>query len=203
MNIPFRVRPIVFTITSAFFTAIIIVLVIIPTLNEILLLNDRVHLHRQALELLYRQGQNMRSNIEEYEKVKIDIPLMSSSVLELGKELEFITTLEEIAAAHRIKQTIHLDTSQLAPLASQVNMPYSRVLLRLDVQGTTSQLQSMLHDIESLPAYVNILTIAFASQLKAAPISAPSDTELPSPILSASLTAATYWKSPSAPYNTQ
>jgi len=136
----FRPSPLLLTGISCALAVLIGVLVIKPALREINMLNERFRMHRNALEILYQQGQNMRTSLEEYERIQPDLPLVNSSVLTLGEELAFITALEDIAARNRVTQTIRLDTAQPSPLAGQAQLAFRRVLLRLDVQGTYDQL---------------------------------------------------------------
>jgi hypothetical protein len=191
MTLSLHPRPLILTALTAFVAAVIIVVIILPTLHDIRTLNERIRSHRKGLEILYRQGQNLRSSVEEYEKVKQDTPLITSSVLMLGEELQFITALEDIAARHAVQQIINLDTSQTSPSSPNLNSSYRRVVLRLDLQGTAPQLLAMLHDLESLPAYINILNLSFSSNLQSVPLNPAESTH---PLISASITAATYWR---------
>ncbi|OGL87879.1 hypothetical protein A3I42_03545 [Candidatus Uhrbacteria bacterium RIFCSPLOWO2_02_FULL_49_11] len=194
----FHLRPLIITVTSAIVAAIIGVLIIIPAIRDIRNLNARIHTQRQALEMLYQRGQNIRTSSAEYENVKKDIPLITSSFLTLGNELEFITALEAAAAEIGVQQTINLDTAQNAPAEGAPPESVSRrVLLRLDLEGTFAQLIPYLQELEAMRPYINILTIYVANASRSSLLNtSPSDEETLSyaPLLKISLTAATYWR---------
>ncbi|MFA4873029.1 MAG: hypothetical protein WC659_03785 [Patescibacteria group bacterium] len=208
-----HLRPIIIIVTSALMAAIIGILVIVPAIRDIRNLNERIHTQRQALEMLYQRGQNIRTSSTEYENVKKDIPLVASSFLTLGNELEFITALEAAATEVGVQQIINLDTAQNVsteesppePLSRRVLLrldiedpePLSRrVLLRLDIEGTYAQFIAYLHELEAMHPYVNVLTIYLANASRSSYINFPSDdNSLPTaPLLKISLTAATYWR---------
>ena len=193
----FRPSPLLLTGISCALAALIGVFVIRPALREIKTLNERFRMHRNALEILYQQGQNMRTSLEEYERIQPDLPLVNSSVLTLGEELAFITALEDIAARNRVTQTIRLDTAQPSPLAGQAQLAFRRVLLRLDVQGTYDQLFRVWRDLEAMPAYLNIIQLSLASNSKFVPYyPAVGGNAAPGMPLTGTFTAATYWRAP-------
>lgn len=197
----FHIRPLIITVFCALLAAIIGVLVIIPAVRDIRNLNERIHTQRKALEMLYQRGQNIRTSSSEYENVKKDIPLLSSSFLTLGNELDFITALEAAAAEVGVQQTINLDTAQYVPIEElppeSLSGPLARkVPLRLDIVGTYAQFISYLQEIEEMQPYVNILTIYLANASRNAFVSAPTTndgTTSSAPLIKISLTAATYW----------
>ncbi len=197
----FHLRPIIITITSAIVAAIIGVLIIIPAVRDIRNLNARIHTQRKALEMLYQRGQNIRTSFTEYENVKKDIPLIASSFLTLGDELEFITALETTASDVGMQQVINLDTAQNVPTEGSPPESVSRrVLLRLDLEGTFAQLIAYLQKMETLHPYVNILTMYISTGARGSltNLSFYEEASPNTPLLKISLTAATYWR-PSSP----
>ncbi|MEW6610332.1 MAG: hypothetical protein AB1352_01725 [Patescibacteria group bacterium] len=194
----FHLRPFIITVTSLLIATMIGVLVIIPAIRDIRTLNERIHTQRKALEILYQRGQNIRTSSTEYENVKKDIPLITSSFLTLGDELEFITALEAAASTVGMQQVINLDTSQhLTSEGSPAESQSRRVLLRLDLEGSFSQLLLYVRELEAMHPYVNILSIyaTHASRSTLSNTFSPDErTVPPAPLLKISLTAATYWR---------
>ena len=197
----YRSNSIVFSLLCLLAVVMIMAFIIIPAQREMREINGRIHAQREALEFLYTQGQSFRLAAREYDQVKNDVPLLEGSFFLLGEELQAITIFEGIAARAGVEQSITLDTSQNAQVDKRVPTPYRRVILRLDMAGTFSQLLEVLREIESLPQQVNVLSLGLDSDSRELPPLKESGPQHASAMhettgkrLRIAITASTYWK---------
>ncbi len=139
----------------------ITILIIIPQIHSINDLGERIKSHKIYLEEQYENKINEQKNKKKLEIIEKEIKKIDQMFISQNRELEFITTLEEIASRHNIKQKISLEDNNQK---EENNKGYKENRLQLTSQGTFSDLLNYLMDIESLNYYINIKSIEFISK---------------------------------------
>lgn len=127
-----------------------------PSIKTIIDLSDQIYGQRTELEQLYQRGQVLKQTLREYEEIKPSIPALYSIYLTKGNELEFITTLEEVASASGVSHNIQLG-------ATDPNKTTNQLPFQLQTEGNLNGLIKYLAALESLDFYVNINTIRISS----------------------------------------
>ncbi len=139
----------------------VIILIIIPQINSINDLGERIKNHKIYLEAQYENKINEQKNKKKLEIIEKEIKKIDQMFISQNRELEFITTLEEIASRHNIEQKISLEDNNQK---EKNHKSYKKNRLQLTSQGTFSDLLNYLMDIESLNYYINIQSIEFVSE---------------------------------------
>jgi Tfp pilus assembly protein PilO len=133
-------------------TAILLIFVAWPSIREIKSLNDQIYYQRLELEKLYQKGQLLKQTLKEYEEVKPTTAALDHIYIKRGEELNFITTLENIASTNKLEQNIRLGSQDPKKQTNQLPM-------QLELKGSLSSFVSYLAGLEALDYYLNIDTV--------------------------------------------
>lgn len=138
----------------------IIYFLIIPTLDDIDLINEKIQAQNIEVEEKYNKIMSQRKLLEKIKTIEPQMAKLDRIFIDKNRQLEFITTLEGIAAANGIIQKINLP-----PLSNSkdVKNDAGKGLLSLDSNGSFSNIISYLSDIESLNYYINIKSFSMAN----------------------------------------
>ena len=127
-----------------------------PSIRVIKSLSDQIFQQRVELEELYQRGQVLKQTLKEYEEVKPIIPSLNRVYLVKGNELEFITTLENVAVDSNVTHDIKLAAIDPKKTSNQL-------LYQLQTSGDLINFVHYLINLEALDFYVNINTIRLSS----------------------------------------
>ena len=139
----------------------------------------------EAEQNLIRQ-QNLSSVTKKIKQIEAQIDTLNSVFIKNNKELEFITTLEGIAAKNNVNQTININFD-----ATTAKQGYEIISLSLNLSGTYNNLINFLIDLETLSYYINIHSLSLS--LAGAQKSTPEGEAAPNNY-SMTLLANTYWR---------
>ncbi|MFN3301789.1 MAG: type 4a pilus biogenesis protein PilO [Patescibacteria group bacterium] len=139
-------------------------------------LSQRIEYEQKTLEELRLKGQTLAKTKKEFKEIEGEIPILERFFLIEGEELNFITSLEEIAQKNNISQEINLGTKQ------NFKNSYKVMPVNLSLKGSFINFINYLREIEKLDFYFNI------DSLNITTISPEKDE------INVSLTAKTYWK---------
>lgn len=121
-----------------------------PNLLEIKKLSQRIENEQKTLEELRLKGQTLSKAKKELKEIEGKIPLVEKAFLLEGRELEFITSLEEISRRNNISQDINLGTKQ------EFKNGYKVMPVNLSLRGDFVNFIKYLLEIEKLDFYFNI-----------------------------------------------
>ncbi len=127
--------------------------VIMPTIKNIKTISGEIKTQKVDLEEKYLKGQNLKKLNESLRKIEPQINILDQIFISQNRELEFITTIEEVAHNNNVIQKINLNEIQ------DNNSTYKETTLQLAIQGTFNNQLSYLKDLESLNYYINIESI--------------------------------------------
>lgn len=132
----------------------ILFFVIIPTVREIMLLEQHVTETQQFLENQYERTKSMRKSIVRLPEIEAAVKGFSLATIRRGEELSVITTIETIAELHHINQTLDVTAR---PGESSVTFSFV-------AQGTFQDLAQYIRALEVLPYYVFIDQLHFENR---------------------------------------
>ncbi|HOZ36789.1 MAG TPA: type 4a pilus biogenesis protein PilO [bacterium] len=175
----------------------LVVLLIWPTAKNLRQDKQIVVQSRQAMSELLARGQNVDKNQKNLELIEGNLHLLDEAYLKKGEELNFITDLEQAAAANNVEQAIDFNNE----LGEEKNS-IKTIPLELKINGDLKEIMAYINALERLPYYVDIARIDFSSgnprELRQASTQAyqeeaGAETNTQN-IISAKLNGATYWK---------
>lgn len=129
--------------------------IILPSLDEIKKINDDIQKERENLEMKFQQGQLLKKVMSDYKSVESRKNELEVIFVEKGRELEFITELENIAQKYNLEP----EFMKLKGDEAQ-NEVVSHMLLNISFEGDFMQTLHFLSDMEKLPYYFNISKIS-------------------------------------------
>ena len=163
---------------------ILVQIIVLPTIREIKKISYAIETQRLDLEKRYLKGQNLKQLRENLNKIEPQLDKLNRIFINQNRELEFITTLEETAAANKIFQKINLGAAEAVPAQR-----FKKIPLQLSAQGNFINQMNYLLKLEALDYYINIKTL----ELSPAPTSlAENGTSLSN--INLLMTADTYWQ---------
>ncbi len=128
--------------------------VIVPTVLQIKEIDENTYKLRLTLERKNEQATNYRLAIKQIDRLKKEMPPFSDYLFYTGDELKLITTLESLAAKHRISQKI--TNSSLDNISNQ------RIQISLALSGTYMDTLLYLDELEHLPYFINVTHISLS-----------------------------------------
>ncbi|MFH1233465.1 MAG: type 4a pilus biogenesis protein PilO [Patescibacteria group bacterium] len=160
----------------------LIFFIILPTIKEINRINNEIEAQKINLEKKFIKGQNLKQLSKNLKEIEFELTRLDDIFINKNNELEFITTLEKIAATNKVTQKINLGNDQLIE-----GKTYKKVPLQLSTQGNFTNQLNYLLNLESLNYYINIKSLEiFASK-------AIIDNSAKEP-LQMNLSVDTYWQ---------
>lgn len=185
MNIPPYLKS-HFLIASAVFAlllAILVFLVILPSLAEIRHIRRQVYEERIRLEKLYVRGQLQKKVRANYNRVKESAAWLDNILLKENQELQYITALE--SAAEKTGVGLKITVGEQSRLSGQ---PLSVLGFTFNLAGSWPKIVSFLAALENMPYYTNVLEVIAARREQSGPEAAVGAT--------ATVTAQTFWLVP-------
>lgn len=148
-------KMIIYLTSVIFIISLIIYFIILPTIRDIKKMSDDIYAERVDLEKKYQRGQLLRKTVENFEKIKPEKDKLTSAFIIAGRELEFITTLENVASTHQLAQDIKFQRAQ----SEGVNTTFPSPLELTVSKGSFTKILQYLKDLERLNYYFNISSI--------------------------------------------
>jgi len=131
--------------------ACLIYFIVIPTIKDIKRMGVEIEIQRIDLEEKYQKGQSLRQLTETLEEIEPQLSKLNQVFINQNRELEFITTLEEVADYSNIMQKINLSDFQGID-----NQKYKKMPFQLFAQGSFINQMNYLTYLEALNYYINI-----------------------------------------------
>ena len=161
--------------------------VVIPIINDIKKMGEKIENQRIDLEQKYIKGQSLKQLTENLKKIEPQLIILDQIFIKQDYELEFITKLEEIAEQNNVSQTINLNTAKINKDKSYQTLP-----LQLSARGNYKNIMNYLINLEALNYYINIDSIDLSSA--STKLSATSEVQTTFSNINLTISANTYWK---------
>jgi len=186
-------RKITFVIVVFLLTnALIVYLIIIPTINNIKQLRVNIVTQKVDLEKEMAREKNINILSEKLDKIEPQMKKFEQIFINQNRELEFITTLEDIALSNKVLQKINLNLN-----AVKTEQTYKKIPLRLNIQGNFYNLLQYLTSLENLNYYINITSLEMTKEISSGSTLLPTDSSGAKQIIgniSMAISADTYWQ---------
>ncbi|OIO39748.1 MAG: hypothetical protein AUJ72_00065 [Candidatus Omnitrophica bacterium CG1_02_46_14] len=143
-----------FVISGIAIVFLLAAFVIYPSIRDIR--SVRREIVSAKAQLLEKQSakHELKDILASYEKNQAKLELFDKAVMNKNRELEFITSLENIAVRHGLEQKINVENYRDLPEDDLAEMS-----VQLLLRGAFKDELSYLQDLEKLPAYINISQI--------------------------------------------
>ncbi len=155
MNNKKKTTIVIFGILISIF--LLIGLINIPTVSDILKLKKMIYLERVDLEKKYLRSQVLKNILKDFEELKPQSEKFDSLFVPLGKELEFITAIEEFATIHKIEQEVSIGKTV------DKNGIYTIAPLTIKLKGSFNDTLKYINELNQITYYYNILSLAMNS----------------------------------------
>lgn len=143
-----------YIITGGLIIIILILFIIYPTVQDIRLTSNEITALKTQLLEQQSQTHTLENIIKSYQKYESKMELLNKTTITKNRELEFITTLEDVATRYNLEQKINInDYQEVAGTA------FNKMPLQLFLEGNFKDELSYLQDLEKLPTYINIKKI--------------------------------------------
>lgn len=159
----------------------VVVLVILPTLRDIFDLRQKILTQKAELEERYNRRISIKLALRNLKGVQQEFKNVSGHIFRApGSEIDFITTLEDLANRHNLEQKLRLEVNLQTNLdrTHEVEIP-----LFLDITGSYTNLIKYLDDLEKSKLFVAPITFEIRS----------ADKDKKRGLINARIQARTYW----------
>lgn len=162
LSLPLKYRLLVIIGAIIAFLAMVVFLIIIPTVCQLLELKRDISILQTQVEERYERIQHMRRSMKELDNIKILTEKLSHTSIKKGDELKIITEFEKLAEENKIKQTLNAnliedkektEKNQKGGILPALPQYYQFSFLN---QGLFSDHLKYLQALEKLPYYIII-----------------------------------------------
>ncbi len=126
----------------------IIGLIIYPALHDILVINSTIAQEKEILEQKLALGLNIKTTEKILASIEETQPILESTFIRQGQELEFITTIEQAATQFNIALELKPDFT-----GKSITPDITEITVEINASGDYFALQKFLKTIERLPYY--------------------------------------------------
>jgi Tfp pilus assembly protein PilO len=113
---------------------------------------------RVDLEIKYIRGQSLKKLTKNIRTIEPQMDKLGSIFIKEGEELNFITTLENLANANNIDQKINLEIDKKTIIKGLKKIP-----VKISSSGSFKNILNYLSGLEKLDYYINIGSISLSS----------------------------------------
>jgi len=140
-----KILVIFLTVAGAAFSVGVAVFLFLPTYREVGRLSDEIVRAHSELEAQYLNRKNLLSSSDKVGTVRGTIRELATQFLPTGRELDFITTVEGIAARDGVEEHILLAVNEGAKAAEEL-----RVGFDITLSGSAPAVLQTIVDLESM-----------------------------------------------------
>jgi Tfp pilus assembly protein PilO len=152
-KISFRNKIVLSILFLVIFCAAIYYFAIYNSLLSIKETEDKIIIQKSEQEKRYRNSISQKILVAKMKLVESQLKQVDSIFVNKDRILDFVTTIEGIASADKVEQTINITDS------ANKESTYSREILTLSAKGNFNNIFVFLEDLESLNYYININTL--------------------------------------------
>ncbi|NTU98754.1 type 4a pilus biogenesis protein PilO [Candidatus Falkowbacteria bacterium] len=137
--------------------ALLIFFLIIPGITDIGNIKTEIEKQFADLDMKYQRGQSLRKLTQSMKLIEPELQNLDRVFIVQEKEVELITSLEDLAAKNNIAQKISLGAMPKG------NSTIKKVPISLAAQGSFSNIVAYLHSLETSDYYLSIKSIEVIS----------------------------------------
>lgn len=168
----------------------IVIIFIFPNINKISAAANKINTTLAKLENLEKTNQNKQEMEKNYQLIKNNYPTLEQLVPKAGEELNFITSLEEIASRNNVQQKMNLLPQEEGDTKTR---GFNILPFQLTLDGNLYNIFNYLNDLENNNYYLNIDKIKIDKNFS------PTKTFIEEPVINPNnvhviLTGNSYWQ---------
>lgn len=163
--------------------AALIYFVILPTIERIQEVNEDIQSQRAEVERKYKQRKKVGELAEQVDTVMSQVSWLNKPFVLDSRKLEFVTSLEQLAAEKGVEQDLELEISD-----SEEKDFYEVIPITITTSGSFDRQLDYLVGLETLSEYINIRYLKMGSKRLEKEVSEEEGEEINMLIL-----ADTYW----------
>jgi len=145
-----KLRSIVFLSVFLLGDLLVLIFIIHKSIKEIHVLNKSINTERARLEEKYQKRRSAKLTVENFNKIKGELPSLETAIVRAGDELSLVTALEEAASKNNVSQKINL-----SPREGKKDFG-DRINITLTVDGYFQDLLRYLNDLERMKIFLII-----------------------------------------------
>lgn len=134
------------TVAGLVFVGGIAMFLFLPTFREIGRLSDEIVAAHSELEAQYLNRRNLLSSSDKVGTVRETVHRLSVQFLRPGRELDFITAVETLAAKHGVEERILLTVSEGGAGGAELKVGFD-----ITLNGPTPDVFQTIVDLERMP----------------------------------------------------
>ncbi len=136
---------------------LIIVAFIYPKTKRMLIISIEAENLKNSITIQQSTG-DLEEITNSYEKYETKLNLLNQAMIAKNRELEFITTLENIATRFKLQQKININQSENIDSSN-----YAKIPLSVSLNGEFKNEIEYLQSIEKLSIYINVKKISITT----------------------------------------
>ena len=126
----------------------------VPTLKADADLAKKITDAHAELAAQYANRKNLLSSLTDAEKARADMKTLSAQFVRAGRELDFITSIENLAAKDGVEEHVTLSPNDNGKIAEELHENYT-----LTVDGNDRNVMQMMVDIEKMPTLLIVTNV--------------------------------------------
>lgn len=155
-----KLRLIIFLSIFVLGDLLILSFVVYRSVKEIYNLNKFINDERARLEEKYQKRKTARLTVENFNKIREELPGLETTIIHAGDELSLVTALEEAASKNNISQKINLSPREDKKTFGD------RINITLNVDGQFQDFIHYLNDIERMKILLIIDNLSLSQALR-------------------------------------
>ncbi len=136
----------VLTLACAAAVAAVAAFLFVPTFREVVRLSGEIAMARAELAAQYANRRNLLASLGEAETARIQMRHLAGQFVPPGRELDFITSIESLAARTGVEEHVQLSAIEGAKAAPELRENYE-----LTLNGPYRNVMQMLVELEKMP----------------------------------------------------
>jgi Tfp pilus assembly protein PilO len=153
-KIDYNTKIIIAIVATILFSGSILFAAINIGLGNIKNIQDKIIINRLEMDKQYKKSLGQKKLMAKLKMVESELKKVDLAFVNKNRMLEFITTLEGVAADNHIEQKISLG-SDTAGMAS-----YSKVPISINLNGQYMNTMNYLEQLESMDYYIDISSLS-------------------------------------------
>ena len=136
----------------------------VPTFKEVVQLADDIGRAHAELDAQYANRKNLLSSLSKADEARADVRQLATQFVPTGHELDFITSIESLAAKDGVEERVTLSANDGSKAADELRESYD-----LTIEGPYRNAMQMLVDMEKMPTLLIVSSVIVRPGPGAAP----------------------------------
>ena len=118
----------------------------VPSFKDVVHLSEQIDQAHAELDAQYANRKNLLSSLTKAQQARADMQTLSAEFVPEGRELDFITSVEALAAKDGVEEHVSLSPNESGKTADELKEGFE-----LTITGPYRSVMQMLVDLEKMP----------------------------------------------------